>query len=105
MVMNSRPDKHSDLMQTIKDRVESGNYRDTTHAVDRKGERKILRTEIEYVLKNGHHVPKKDQFDELHQAWNYAVEGSTVDRKKLRIIVSFDEATKLLIITVIDISK
>jgi hypothetical protein len=103
--MKRHPEKHQNLMQLIKACVESGDYRDTTHAKDRKGGRNILRTEIEFVLKNGHHVPRKDQFDELFQAWNYAIEGSTVDRRKLRIIVSFNDVTKMLIITVIDLGK
>jgi hypothetical protein len=103
--MSKYPAKHPDLLQAVRKSIELGSYLDTTHVTQRKGERKILRTEIEYVLKNGHTVPSRDRFDETHQAWNYAIEGPTVDSRKLRVIVSFDEVTKLLIITVIDITK
>lgn len=103
--MSPRPGKHANLMQTIRSCVEAGQYLDTTHAEERKGQRAVLRTEIEYALKNGRHVPSRDKFEELYEAWNYAIEGSTVDRRKLRVIVSFDATTKLLIITVIDLSK
>lgn len=67
-------------------------------------ERDITRPEILYVLKNGHHEKRKDKFDEFYKAWNYAVRGKTLDRRELRIVVSFDK-DGMLIITAIDLSK
>ena len=52
-----------------------------------------------FVLKNGRHEKAKDKFEEAFSSWNYAVRGKTVDKEDLRVIVSFDEEKKLLIIT------
>lgn len=77
---------------------------DTRHAQERKEERLITRPEVLYVLKTGRHEKRKDQFDEFYRAWNYAVRGRTVDRKELRVIVSFD-TNGMLIITAIQLGK
>jgi hypothetical protein len=100
----SRPEKILNLMKTIHTCIEEGRYLDTRHAFARQNERKISRPEFLYVLKTGHHEKKKDKFDELYGAWNYAVRGRTVDRRELRVIVSFDE-NGMLIITAIDLKK
>lgn len=84
--MVPNPEKHPDLLGAIKKAVETGQYLDTTHVTQRKSQRQVLRTEIEYVLCHGHHAAKKDKFDEMNQAWNYAIEGSTLDKRKLRVI-------------------
>ena len=39
-----------------------------------------------------------------YNAWNYAIRGRTVDRRDLRVIVSFDE-DGMLIITTIEVEK
>lgn len=100
----SHPDKLPDLMLTIRKCVEEGRYLDTWHAEDRQNERRINRPEILYVLKNGHHEKKKDKFDEFYNSWNYAVRGKTVDRRELRVVVSFDK-NGMLIITAIELKK
>lgn len=82
--------------------LEKGSYLDTRHAIDRQNERQIARPEILYVLKNGYHEKRKDKFDEAYKSWNYSVRGKTVDRRELRVIVSFDESG-MLIITAIDL--
>lgn len=92
-------------MDVIKECLDSGQYRDTTHATDRQDERVITRPEITQVLRRGHHEKSKDRFDEQYNAWNYAVRGRTVDRRELRIVVSFEEATGMLIITAIDLRR
>jgi len=78
---------------------------DTRHATDRQGERKITRPEVIQVLRNGPHEKRKDLFVKQYNAWNYAVRGKTVDRRELRVIVSFEAETGMLIITAIDLSK
>ncbi len=98
----SRPPKHPDLMNAIKACLDAGQYLDTRHAGERGQERQITRPEVLFVLRNGFHEGKKDEFKELYQAWNYAVRGRTIDRRELRIAVSFDESG-LLIITAIDL--
>ena len=103
--MSERPEKHPDLMALILKCIEDGNYLDTRHAEERQGERSINRLEVVYVLKNGHHEKRKDKFEEQFNAWNYAIRGKTLDKRDLRIVVSFDETTKMLIITAIEILK
>ncbi len=89
-------------MDQIRLCIEKGAYLDTRHAIDRQNERQITRPEILYVLKNGYHEKRKDKFDEACNSWNYSVRGKTVDRRELRVIVSFDESG-MLIITAIDL--
>lgn len=56
-----------------------------------------------YVLtKSGWHEKRKDSYSEEFKAWNYAIRGSTIDEREIRVIVSFDDSG-LLIITVIDL--
>lgn len=100
----AKPEKLSNLMSVIRECIVQGRYLDTRHALQRQDERGITRPEVLYVLKNGHHEKKKDQFGEIYQTWSYAVRGKTVDRGELRIVVSFDESG-MLIITAIDLSK
>jgi hypothetical protein len=94
--------KRKDLRHKIRKCLEEGNYRDTRHALQRKQERQITREEVLQVLQNGHHEKRKDKYDWQYGAWNYAVRGKTIDRKDLRIIVSFDESN-MLIITAIEL--
>jgi hypothetical protein len=97
-------EKILNLLVEIRMCLDEGRFLDTRHAHGRQDERQITRPEILFVLKNGYHEKKKDKFDEFYKAWNYAVRGKTLDRRELRIIVSFDEAG-MLIITAIDLRK
>ena len=56
------------------------------------------------MLKNGYHERIKDSYDEQHKEWNYAVRGKTLEKKILRVVVSFDPRG-LLIITAIDLDN
>jgi hypothetical protein len=96
------PPKLNDLMTEITHAVESGRYLDTRHASERQLQRIITRPEVLFILLKGHHEKRKDKFDDAFQAWNYAIRGKTVDKRNLRIIVSFDE-DNMLIITAIDL--
>lgn len=100
----SRPDKIVDLMSAIRRSIVQGHYYDTRHATQRQIERNITRPDIIYVLKNGFHEKKKDQFDERFKAWNYAVRGKNIDAREIRVIISFDE-DGMLIITAIELKK
>ena len=89
-------------MTEIRKCLDSGRYLDTRHASERQKERQITRSETLFVLRHGHNEKKKDKYDELYQAWDYAIRGKTVDQRPLRIIVSFDE-NGVLIITAIEL--
>lgn len=65
--------------------------------------RKTKRQEVKQVLKSGHHEKNKDQFDEEFLDWNYSIKGKTIDKRNLRVIISFEKS--MLIITVIDLDK
>ncbi len=92
-----RPEKEKNLLNKVKECIESGRYYDTRHATDRQNERLITRLEILQIFKTGFHEAKKDKFDEVYKAWNYAIRGRTLDKKYLRIIVSFDRHQMLII--------
>lgn len=99
MVENKAP-KIPHLMREVQECVENGRYLDTRHSLDRQAERAISRLEVLYVLRHGYHEKRKDRYEKGFTAWNYAVRGKTLDRKELRVIVSFDK-DRLLIITAI----
>lgn len=65
-------------------------------------ERRITRPEVLYILRHGHHEPRKDTFSSEHMAWSYAIRGRTLDGRNLRVCVSLD-ASRMLIITAIDL--
>lgn len=96
-------EKLGQLMEQISECLDAGRYFDTRHASERQSERAITRPEVFYVLRHGYHEKRKDKFEANYQAWNYAVRGKTIDKRELRIIVSFDERN-MLIITAIDLN-
>lgn len=52
----------------------------------------------------GYRVPTRDEYKEEFGTWNYAIEGTTLQDEKARVIVSFDEDL-MLIITVINLVR
>lgn len=100
--MFKNPAKIPELLNKVQDCIEKGEYLDTVHASIRQGERAITRPEILYVLKNGWHEKSKDEYQQRYEAWNYAIRGKTIDKRELRVVVSFDE-NGMLIITAIDL--
>jgi len=91
------------LLEVIKSRLEEGDYHYVGHANQRLQERSVTRQEVKQILSNGHHEKSKDLFDETYNSWNYSIKGKTIDKRSLRVIVSFENS--MLIITVIDLSK
>ena len=100
---SSRPKKHEDVLVLARKHLDSGKYLDTRHATERKQQRQITRPEVFQVLRGGYHEKRKDEFKEEYNAWNYAIRGKTIDKRDLRICVSFDKETGMLIITAIDL--
>jgi hypothetical protein len=98
-----KPAKISNILKKVEDCIESGQYLDTSHAMQRKKERQISLTHVLYVLKNGYHEKRKDAYKPEHNDWTYAIRGRTIDNIDLRIAIAFDEAD-MLIITVIAIT-
>ena len=102
--MSNRP-KIPNLLEVIREYADNGNYVLLKHARERGFQRGITEPEWLYVLRNGWHEKRKDQFDDFHQAWSYAIRGKTVDQRDLRVVVSFGENPQMLIITLIDLKK
>lgn len=100
----SRPPKVTELIETIRTCLDAGRYLDSRHVSDRQSERKISRPEMLFVLKTGFHEKRKDHYEERFRAWNYAIRGKTADKRELRVIVSFEEKT-LVMITAIDLKE
>ena len=96
--------KLTDLLEKLKSAVDRGSLRFSKHTFERMSERGILRREVRFVLKNGFHEKRKDQFDEEYNCWNYSIRGKTLDDRKLRIVVSF-EKPNFIVVTAIDLER
>ena len=98
------PPKIESLLSVVRRCLDQGRYLDTRHAFQRQAQRDITRAEVIHVLRNGFHEKRKDRYEERFCSWSYAVRGKTPDKRELRVIVSFEEKT-LLIITAIDLKE
>lgn len=104
MAKAEHPAKLMDVLSRAQARLTEGRYRDTRHATQRKQERSVTLLEVRQVIEAGWHEKRKDEFKEEWHAWNYAIQGKTIDDRSLRVAVSFDEDDYLLVITAIDLS-
>lgn len=100
-----RPAKNPDILMIARKAVDDGDYTPVHHAKARLEEREVTIPELEHVIKAGHREPKKDEFKPEHKSWNYSIRGKTVSGRELRVAVSLEEKTQVLIITVIDLDK
>lgn len=89
-------------MDLLRAAIADGLLRYSDHANQRMRERWIIRPEVEFVLRFGHHNKRKDQFNEEHKDWDYAIEGKTVDGRRLRIVVAV-VSPNVLVVTAIDL--
>jgi len=99
-----RPDKLKDILADVRAAVGSGQLVYSAHANTRMRERGIIKPEVEYVIKGGHHEAKKDQFSIEFNSWDYAIKGKTVDGRSIRIVVAIVRP-KVLVVTAIDLDK
>jgi hypothetical protein len=102
---SKRPPKVGNVLAIVHECLKTGRYIDTRHASDRQSERSITRLEVEQVLRRGRYVPSRDRYDETYGdlGWTYVIEGKTVDRRLLRVIVAFEAKKKTLIVTAVDL--
>jgi hypothetical protein len=89
------------LLNEVKECIETENYRFSKHAIQRGKERLISYQDTLYVLANGIHEEKKTSFDFVHGTWKYAIRGRTADGIATRVIIAFEEG--MVIITVISL--
>lgn len=96
MKEGKRP-KIFNLIWKVKELLEKGSLRYSVHAEERMAEREIIKPEVEYILRKGHHNQKKDKFNDLFGSWDYAIEGKTIDNRKLRVILVYVEPNILVV--------
>ena len=82
--------KKSNVIDLVREYLASGEYRYIGHANLRLQQRDVTRLEVKQVLKSGHHDKRKDEFKVEHGSWNYSIRGNTLDKRSLRIAVTFD---------------
>lgn len=102
-------DSVKDFFNIIDEKIDSGQYVLTPHAQQRAIERRLPLEDILNLLqgKSGYSrqwIKGKDEFKQTYidepPAWFYRVEGTTPDKVKMRIIITFDDQ-QMPIITVI----
>ena len=105
------PDKKTDneLYILLTKRMRTGDYVFLKHAKNRQKERHVSDIEVLDILegKKGCNRTRnkiKDKYIDGYQDWNYCIEGTDLDEKRIRIIISFMEHL-LTIITVIRIDN
>lgn len=100
-ITSRKPEKLKDPLQTAKQNIKSGNYIATYHAKIRQIERLVPLPDVLNAIEKGYHEKKRDRFDSHFRSWSYSIRGKTTDKRNIRVIVSFDDFKKLLIITVV----
>lgn len=101
----SKTKKNERILEIVREAIRSGVYYPVDQAKLRIAQREVTIPEIEYVILNGHHEKRKDEYKEEHKSWNYAIKGKTLNDRELRIAISLDKKTSVLLITVIDLDK
>ena len=104
-----KPVKKTDkeLWAVIEKCIADKDYIIMPHAKKRQNDRSITDIDILDILENKgnrkrRRNKKKDEYAEGYFDWKYCIEGQDLDEEhKIRIIVSFDEKSNLLVITVI----
>lgn len=87
--------------------MKNGDYFFLPHAKKRQIDRNISDLEVLDILENKdkrkrQRNKRKDTYIEGYIDWNYCIEGMDLDGEdKIRIIVSFEKESNLLIVTVI----
>ncbi len=57
------------------------------------------------MIESGRHEKAKDRYPPEYSAWSYSVRGKTVDRRSLRVVISFEpdeHGELLLLVTAVD---
>lgn len=101
------PPKDPNVEGRMRSLLGLGNVRCVPHANTRMGERNIIYYEILQALHSSKYIEGRDRYSTEWNSWEYTFEGYTMDKKKIRVGVSFEttvKGEKLLIITVIDIT-
>jgi hypothetical protein len=94
--------KRSDILKEIRTLLQCPLcYLETEHAKQRMRERVITRQEVWHVLVNGWREPRKDTWSEEFNEWKYAMRGTTLDGRVLRVIMAV--VNSVIVITAMEI--
>jgi hypothetical protein len=106
-----KPSKKSDkeLWNLIELKIQNVEYVFLTHAKKRQIDRNISDIDVLDLLENKKGRKRKrnkskDTYINSHDDWNYCIEGVDIDNKKIRVIISFDRES-MLVITVIRLEE
>lgn len=92
------PAQIENVLEEIRKYVESGNFKFSEHAIDRRVERYIAPRDVLYILTHGYHEEERTRFEKKFKTWKYAIRGKTPDKEDVTVIVALAE--QLVIITV-----
>lgn len=98
-----RPSKIENVLEIVRLTETAGKYSFAGHALKRLNEREVTVAEVRMILRNGFREIRKDEFREDFCEWNYALCGSTVDNRRLRVSVAIKK-NGIIVITVIDLN-
>ena len=95
------------LLDVIRRAILDGRYLVSKHAWQRSRDRKISIGEVKFILENGWHEKRKDQWRDDHATWSYAIRGKTRDGIDGRIAVAIDRTQNetLVIVTIINLAS
>lgn len=95
---SSKPPKKTDeeLFGLLDKKVACGEYVFKKHARMRQKDRSINDLDVLNILEGKQQYKRrrnksKDKYEEGYNDWNYCIEGSNLDEKKIRIIISFED--------------
>lgn len=91
--------ERQELVDRVAQALATGEYRILPHARQRCSERDVSVPDIEVALEQGHHVPRRDRYDDRLAGWSYCFEGQSIDGEPLRVIVAFEGW--MLVVTVV----
>ena len=103
--MKRRIPKRNDVLELARKLFAKGAYVVSSHAKLRQNERNFSIGDIEGILSNGHYEPRKDEYKEEHDDWNYAIRGHSLDGERARLCIAFDRESLVIIITVIRLER
>lgn len=94
----------NELFLAINNAMERKRYFFTSHAFERLRDRNISELTVIKILKSKfkYHEVRKDSYIQSFRSWNYSIVGISPDNEDIRIVISFEEDT-MLVITVINL--
>ena len=100
--MIKRPVKLKTPLAIIWQLEKQGLYDFVAHAWQRLQQRDVTVQEVLQILRRGYHEARKDEFREDFMEWNYAIRGTTLDARSLRLAVAVKPGG-FFVLTVIDL--